>query len=52
MQNPQSLNADEIKELAASVLTQAGDHPKAQQFQQGQQNQSQPSQQSQGQQKK
>ena len=52
LQNPQSLNADEIKELAASVLAQAGDHPKSQQFQQGQQNQNQPSQQSQGQQKK
>ena len=32
LQNPQSLSADEIKALAASVLTQSDDH------QQGQQN--------------
>lgn len=36
LQNPQSLSADEIKALAASVLTQSEDH------QQGQQNQQNP----------
>lgn len=50
LQNPQSVNADEIKELAASVLTQAADHQKSQQNAQNQQNQ--PNQQNQGQQKR
>ena len=50
LQNPQSLNADEIKELAASVLTQSADHQKSQQNFQNQQNQ--PNQQSQSQQKR
>jgi hypothetical protein len=48
MQNPQSLNADEIKELAASVLSQSSDPQKSQQNQHSQQGQ--PSQQ--GQQKR
>ena len=47
LQNPQSLNADEIKELAASVLTQSSDHQKSQQNAQNQQNQSNPQSQSQ-----
>jgi hypothetical protein len=45
LQNPQSLNADEIKELAASVLTQSADHQKSQQNFQNQQSQSSQSQQ-------
>lgn len=39
LQNPQSVNADEIKELAASVLTQSGDHQNKSQNFQSQQNQ-------------
>ncbi len=39
LQSPQSLSADEIKELAASVLTQSPDHQKSQQNQQNPQNQ-------------
>ena len=38
LQNPQSLSADEIKALAASVLTQSQDHQQAQQGQQNPQN--------------
>ena len=53
LQNPQSLTADEIKELAASVLTQSADHQKSQQNFQNQQNQqNQPNQQNQNQQKR
>ena len=50
LQNPQSVSADEIKELAASVLTQSADHQKSQQNAQNQQNQ--PNQPNQGQQKR
>ncbi|RUP00158.1 MAG: hypothetical protein EKK30_03335 [Hyphomicrobium sp.] len=50
LSNPQSVSADEIKELAASVLSQSPDPQRSQQNAQNQQNQ--PSQQHQGQQKR
>jgi len=36
LQNPQSVSAEEIKELAASVLSQSPDHQQSQQHQQSQ----------------
>ena len=51
LQNPQSVSADEIKELAASVLSQSPDHQQSQQ-QQSQNPQNQQNQQNQSQQKR